>query len=49
VRGVLTTLEATRVEPGAYDQKIYGRGIGIVVEHALTGEPEIAKLVSMTG
>ena len=49
VRNVLTTLEATRVEPGIYDQKIYGPGIGIVVEQSLTGPNESAKLVSVTG
>src|SRR2546426_9827699 len=27
----LVTLEATRLEPGAYDQKVYGPGIGIVL------------------
>jgi hypothetical protein len=49
VRHVLTTLEATRVEPGAYDQKVYAPGIGIVLEQSLTGDPEVAKLVSKTG
>lgn len=41
----LSTLEATRVEPGAYDLKVYGPGLGIVVERALSGPPEVAKLV----
>jgi hypothetical protein len=49
VRNVLTTLEATALEPGAYDQKVYGPGIGIVLEQALTGPNEVAKLVSVTG
>jgi hypothetical protein len=49
VRNVLTTLEATQVEPGAYDQKVYGPGIGIVSEQSLTGPNEIAQLVSVTG
>jgi len=49
VRNVLTTLEATQIEPGAYDQKVYGRGIGIVSERALTGPNEVAHLVSMSG
>lgn len=49
VRNVLTTLEATRLEPGAYDQKVYGPGIGIVSEQSLTGDPEVAKLESVTG
>ena len=49
VRNVLTTLEATQLEPGAYDEKIYGPGIGIVSERALTGPNEIAQLVSVSG
>jgi len=49
VRDVLSTLEATRVEPGAYDEKVYGPGIGIVREQALTGTQEFAQLVSVTG
>ena len=49
VRNVLTTLEATQVEPGIYDQKIYGPGLGIVVEQSLTGPTEYAKLVSVSG
>jgi hypothetical protein len=48
-KNVLTTLEATRLEPGAYDQKIYAPGIGIVREQALTGAPELAELVSVSG
>ena len=49
VRNVLTTLEATRLEPDAYDQKVYGPGIGIVLEQSLTGPNEYAKLESVTG
>jgi hypothetical protein len=49
LRKVLTTLEATRLEPGAYDQKIYAPAIGIVREQALTGAPEFAELVSVSG
>ena len=49
LRNTLTTLEATRIEPGAYDQKIYAPGIGIVLEKSLTGPTEIAQLVSVTG
>ncbi len=41
---VLTSLEATRVEPGSYDQKVYAPGIGIVTEHSLTGD-ETSRLV----
>ena len=49
VRDVLSTLEATRIEHGAYDEKVYGPGIGIVREQALTGTSEFAQLVSVTG
>jgi len=49
VRNVLTSPEATQIEPGLYDQKIYAPGIGLVLEQALTGPTEYAKLVSVTG
>jgi hypothetical protein len=49
LRNTLVTLEATRLEPGAYDQKVYAPGIGIVSEQALTGDPETARLVSVSG
>ena len=49
VRNTLTTLEATRIEPGAYDQKVYAQGIGIVLEQSLTGPAEFAQLVSISG
>jgi hypothetical protein len=49
LKNALTTLEATRLEPDAYDQKIYAPGIGIVREQALTGAPEFAELVSVSG
>ena len=45
----LATLEATRIEPGAYDLKVYAPNLGIVVERALSGPPEVAKLVSVSG
>jgi hypothetical protein len=45
---VLTSLEATRVEPGSYDLKVYAPGIGIVVERSLT-EDEHDQLVSVQG
>lgn len=47
--GTLTSLEATRIEPGLYDKKVYARGYGIVVERAVTGAPEWDKLVKVTG
>ena len=49
LKNALTTLEATRLEPGAYDQKVYAPGIGIAREQALTGASEFAELVSVTG
>jgi hypothetical protein len=48
-KNALTSLEATRVEPGAYDEKVYAPGTGIVLERALTGANESAKLVDVTG
>jgi hypothetical protein len=48
-RNALVSLEAARIEPGAFDEKVYAPGIGIVYERALTGRPEIAKLVNVTG
>jgi hypothetical protein len=48
-KNVLTTLEATRIEPGAYDRKVYAPGIGMLREEALTGATEYAELVSVSG
>jgi hypothetical protein len=45
----LVTLETTRLEPGAVDRKVYGPGIGIVLERAIAGDAEFAELVSVTG
>jgi hypothetical protein len=45
----ISSLEASVVEPGAYDLKVYGKGVGIVYEKALTGESEVAQLVSVSG
>jgi hypothetical protein len=36
VHGTLTSLEASAVEPGSYDQKVYAPGLGIVIERSLT-------------
>jgi hypothetical protein len=49
VHHVLTSLEFTRLEPKVIDQKIYAPGVGIVREEALTGPPEIARLVRVIG
>jgi len=48
VRNILTTLESTQIEPGAYDEKVYAPGIGIVIEQSLTGPNEYAELVSVS-
>jgi len=49
LRNTLKTLEATRIEPGSYDLKVYAPGIGIALEQSLTGPAEFANLVSVTG
>jgi hypothetical protein len=48
-KNVLTSLEATRIEPGAYDHKVYAPGVGMIREEALTGATEYAELVSVSG
>ena len=48
-KNALTSLEATRIEPGAYDRKVYAPGVGMVREEALTGATEFAELVSVSG
>jgi hypothetical protein len=49
VHNTLRTLEFARIEPSVVDQKIYAPGIGIVSETAVTGPPETARLIQMTG
>ena len=46
---VLTSLEHSALEPDVIDQKVYAPGLGIVLERAIAGGQEIAKLVSVTG
>ena len=48
-KNVLTSLEATRIEPGAYDRKVYAPGVGMIREEAITGPTENAELVSVSG
>ena len=48
-KNVLTSLEATRIEPGAYDRKVYAPGVGMIREEALTGATEYAELVGVSG
>jgi len=45
----IRSLEFTQLEPGVVDRKVYAPGIGIVVERALAGGQEVAKLVKVTG
>jgi len=49
VRHTLTSLEFSRLEPRVIDQKIYAPGIGIVLEQAVRGPAEVARLVSIHG
>jgi hypothetical protein len=48
-RHILVSLEFTRLEPVVIDQKIYAPGIGIVLERAVRGPAETARLVRVTG
>jgi hypothetical protein len=49
VHHVVTTLEHTALEPDVVDMKIYAPGLGIVMEQAIAGGQEVAKLVTVTG
>ena len=49
VRNVLTSLEHTALEPDVVDMKVYAPGLGIVMEQAIAGGQEVAKLVKVTG
>ncbi len=49
VHDVLTSLEHTALEPDVIDEKVYAPGLGIVLERAIAGGQEVAKLVSVTG
>jgi hypothetical protein len=45
----LTSLEHTVLEPDVIDKKVYAPGLGIVLEQALAGGQEVAKLVRVIG
>ncbi|HEV2536628.1 MAG TPA: hypothetical protein VGU21_03860 [Streptosporangiaceae bacterium] len=47
--GILTSLEFSRIEPSVIDLKVYAPGLGIVLEQAVSGPKEVAKLVSVHG
>ena len=49
VHNVLTSLEHTALEPDVIDMKIYAPGLGIVMEQAVAGGQELAKLVKVKG
>lgn len=49
VHDVLTSLEHTVLEPDVFDKKVYAPGLGIVLEQAIAGGDEVARLVKVTG
>jgi hypothetical protein len=49
VHNVLTSLEHTVLEPDVVDKKVYAPGVGIVLEQALAGGQEVARLVKVIG
>ena len=49
VHDVLSSLEHTALEPDVVDKKVYAPGLGIVLEQAIAGGQEVAKLVKVTG
>jgi hypothetical protein len=46
---VLRTLEFSPLEPSVVERKTYGRGVGVVSEHQLSGGHETLSLVHVTG
>ncbi len=49
VHRALWTLEFSPVEPDVVDRKVYGPGVGIVLEVSMSGGHEVAKLVRVHG
>ena len=49
VHHALTSLEHTALEPDVVDMKIYAPGLGIVMEQAIAGGQEVARLVKVMG
>jgi hypothetical protein len=47
--GVVKTLEFSPLEPSIVERKVYGRGVGILSEHQLSGGHETLALVRVTG
>jgi hypothetical protein len=46
---VLRSLEFSPLEPAIVDQKVYGRRVGVISEHQLSGGHETLALVRVTG
>jgi hypothetical protein len=49
VHDVVMSLETSVLEPDVIDQKVYAPGLGIVLERAIAGDVEFARLVRVTG
>jgi hypothetical protein len=49
VHRALRTLEFSPLEPAVVDQKVYGPGLGIVAEKAMSGGLETFQLVWVSG
>jgi hypothetical protein len=49
VHDTLSSLEHTVLESHVIDMKVYAPGLGIVLERAIAGGQEVAKLVKVTG
>jgi hypothetical protein len=49
VHRAMRTLEFSPVEPDVVDRKVYGPGLGIVLEVSMSGGHEVAKLVRVRG
>jgi hypothetical protein len=48
-RQVLRTLEFSALEPSIVERKVYGRHLGVISEHQLSGGHEVLTLVRVTG
>jgi hypothetical protein len=49
VHNIVISLEHTVLEPDVVDKKVYAPGLGIVLEQAIAGGQEVAKLVRVIG
>ena len=46
--GVVSTLEFSPLEPSIVERKVYGRRVGVISEHQLSGGHEVLSLVHVT-